>query len=477
MKRLLLTAAILSVGITTAMAQTVSPTPELYSQKTLDDLVRVQKAATEGTHAFDFARYMSATIGPRISGSNEAAFAVQYVAGEMRKLGLDVKLQKVMVPHWVRGVETAELTEWHGMPPGSKRNVVVTALGHSVATPASGVTADVVVVNDFAELDRLGRKNIEGKIVLFNYKFDMGLQAAGFGLAAYGQSVAYRTNGASAAAKYGAIAAIVRSAGGSQSRLAHTGLMRYQDGIAKIPSGAVTYEDAETIAYLAKLGPVKMHLTLTPQTLPPVESYNVIADLKGSEKPNEYVIVSGHLDSWDLAQGAIDDAAGVAAAYSVPAILKDLGLRPRRTIRFIAWMDEEQGGSGSEAYYAEEKGNIANHFAAIEADLGASHPIGFKFAGKPELQRYFGPLVKVLTPQGATLAQYQAGGVGSDIGPLTRDGVPSFAPFFNEETYFKYHHNAADTFDKIDRREIGEVSSVVAVLAYGLANLEQPLPR
>ncbi|MCE7963201.1 MAG: peptidase M28 family protein, partial [Acidobacteria bacterium ACB1] len=180
------------------MAQTVSPTPELYSQKTLDDLVRVQKAATEGTHAFDFARYMSATIGPRISGSNEAAFAVQYVAGEMRKLGLDVKLQKVMVPHWVRGVETAELTEWHGMPPGSKRNVVVTALGHSVATPASGVTADVVVVSDFAELDRLGRKNIEGKIVLFNYKFDMGLQAAGFGLAAYGQSVAYRTNGASA---------------------------------------------------------------------------------------------------------------------------------------------------------------------------------------------------------------------------------------------------------------------------------------
>src|SRR5690606_20424955 len=131
----------------------------------------------------------------------------------------------------------------------------------------------------------------------------------------------------------------------------------------------------------------------------------------------------------------------------------------------------------SAAYYAEEKGNIANHFAAIEADLGASHPIGFKFAGKPELQRYFGPLVKVLTPQGATLAQYQAGGVGADIGPLTQDGVPSFAPFFNEETYFKYHHNAADTFDKIDRREIGEVSSVVAVLAYGLANLEQPLPR
>jgi len=458
-------------------AQTTSPTPELYSQKTLDDLVRIQKAATSGTYAYDQARYMSATIGPRLSGSNEAAFAVQYVADQMRKLGLDVKLQKVMVPHWVRGVETAQLTEWHGMPPGATRNVVVTALGHSIATPSSGITADVVVVNDFAELDRLGRKNIEGKIVLFNYKYDMGLQASGFGLAAYGQAVAYRTNGASAAAKYGAVAAIVRSAGGSQSRLAHTGLMRYQDGIPKIPTGAVTFEDSETIAYLSALGPVKMHLTLTPQTLPPVESYNVIADMKGSEKPNEYVIVSGHLDSWDLAQGAIDDAAGVAAAYSVPAILKDLGLRPKRTIRFIAWMDEEQGGTGSDAYYAEEKGNVANHFAAIEADLGASHPIGFKFSGKPELARYFGPLVTVLRPQGAVLAQYQPGGVGSDIGPLTNDGVPSFAPFFNEQTYFKYHHNAADTFDKIDRGEIGEVSGVVAVLAYGLANLEQPLPR
>ena len=477
MKRLILAAGLVCIGITMAFSQTTTATPELYSQKTLDELHRIREAAASGTYAFDQARFISATIGPRLSGSNEAAFAVKYVAEQMRKLGLDVKLQKVMVPHWVRGVETAQLTEWQGMPPGATRNVVVTALGHSVATPASGITADVVVVNDFAELDRLGRKNIEGRIVLFNYKFDMELQAAGFGLAAYGQSVAYRTNGAAAAAKYGAVAAIVRSAGGSQSRLAHTGLMRYQDGIPKIPSGAVSYEDAETIAYLATLGPVKIHLTLTPQTLPKIESYNVIADLKGSEKPNEYVIVSGHLDSWDLAQGAIDDAAGVAAAYSVPAILKELRLQPKRTIRFIAWMDEEQGGSGSDAYFAEEKGNVPNHFAAIEADLGASHPIGFKYAGKPELGRYFGPLSDVLRPQGATLAQYQPGGVGADIGPLTQAGVPSFAPFFNEQTYFKYHHNAADTFDKIDRREIGEVSAVVAVLAYGMANLEQPLPR
>ncbi|KXJ99188.1 MAG: peptidase M28 [Acidobacteria bacterium OLB17] len=424
MKRLALLLVTLCAGLSAALGQNAAPTPELYSKKTLDDLVRIQKAATTGTYAFDQARYMSATIGPRLTGSPEAAFAVKYMAEEMRKLGLDVQLQKVMVPHWVREVETAELVEWNGMPPGVTRNVVVTALGHSIATPPNGITADVVVVNDFAELERLGRKNIEGKIVLFNYKFNMELQAGGFGLAAYGQSVAYRTNGAAAAAKYGAVAAIVRSAGGSQSRLAHTGLMRYQDGVPKIPSGAVALEDAETIAYLAERGPVKMHLTLTPQTLPPVESYNVIADLKGTEKPNEYVIVSGHLDSWDLAQGAVDDAAGVAAAYAVPAILKELGLRPKRTIRFIAWMDEEQGGSGSAAYFAAEKNNVKDHFAAIEADLGASHPLGLKYAGKPELQGYFGPLVSVLTSQGAALVQYQPGGVGADIGPLTQAGVP-----------------------------------------------------
>ena len=216
---------------------------------------------------------------------------------------------------------------------------------------------------------------------------------------------------------------------------------------------------------------------MTPQTLPDVESYNVIADLKGSEKPDEIVIVSGHLDSWDLGTGAIDDASGVAIAMGVPAILKQLKLRPKRTIRFIAWMNEENGGRGSAAYFDAEKNNVANHFAAIEADLGASHPLGFQFAGKPEALPFFAPISKVLLTQGAGQAQVQGGGVGADTAPLTRDGVPSFAPWFNQQTYFNYHHTAADTFDKIDPREMAENASLVAVLAYGLANLEQPLPR
>jgi Zn-dependent M28 family amino/carboxypeptidase len=224
------------------------------------------------------------------------------------------------------------------------------------------------------------------------------------------------------------------------------------------------------------MGKVRIHFTITPKTLPDAESYNVIADLKGTEKPDEVVIVSGHLDSWDLGTGAIDDASGVAVSMAVPQILKQLNLRPKRTIRVIAYMSEENSGNGGEVYGKEEAANIAKHFAAIEADLGASHPLGFQFAGKPEALAMFAPISKILATQGASMSQVQPG-VGSDIGPLTQAGVPSFAPWFNTQTYFNYHHTAADTFDKVDPKELAEVGSVMAVLAYGLANLEQPIPR
>jgi len=458
------------------LAQIPKATPPLYSAKTITDMESIRDASLASDYAYRQVEHLSRNIGPRLSGSAQAAKAVEYVAAEMRKLGLDVRLQKVMVPHWVRGEEKAEIVEFPGMASGTTQKIVLTALGGSVATPADGITAEVVVVKDFDELSRLGRERVAGKIVLFNNKFDVDMQSSGFGLAAYGQAVAYRFAGAMTAAPLGAAAVLVRSAGGSQNRLAHTGAMGYRDGIAKIPGAAVSYEDAETLAYLASQGRVRVHLTLTPQTLPDTESYNVIADLKGSEKPDEVVIVSGHLDSWDLAQGAIDDGAGVAVSMHVPFILKQLNLRPKRTIRFIAWMNEENGGRGSAGYFEEQKNNLANHFAALESDLGASHPLGFYFAGKPEALNYFGPISDVLRSQGAGFSLRQDG-VGSDVGPLTQGGVPSFAPWFNQQTYFKYHHTAADTFDKVVPSEIAEVSSVMAVLAYGLANLESPLPR
>jgi carboxypeptidase Q len=353
---------------------------------------------------------------------------------------------------------------------------VIAALGGSIATPAEGFTADVVVANSFDELNRLGREKVQGKIVLLNNKFDREMAASGFGGAAYGQAVAYRFGGAIAAARLGAIAVLVRSAGASQNRLVHTGAMGYDPNVTKIPGAAVTFEDAETIAYLTSMGRVRIHMVLTPQTLPDATSYNVIGDLKGSEKPDEVVIVSGHLDSWDLGTGAIDDACGVAVSMQVANLLKQLNLRPKRTIRVIAWMNEENGGRGSAAYEREQEPNIAKHIAAIESDLGASHPIGFLFAGKPEAVPYFASISNVLREQGAGISQVEAN-VGSDVGPLTRKGVPSFAPFFDTRTYFNYHHTAADTFDKIVPRELAESASVMAVLAYGLANLEQPIPR
>lgn len=460
-----------------ALGQQASSTPELYSAKTLTELASLQKAALASDYAYRRVAYLSNNIGPRLSGSPQAARAVEYVAGEMRKLGLDVRLQKVIVPHWVRGLETGEIVEWEGMAAGTTQKIVLTALGGSIATPNDGLTAEVVVVNNFDELAALGREKVAGKIVLFNYKFDRELQASGFGGAAYGQAVAYRFAGAMNAARYGAVAALVRSAGGSQNRLAHTGAMGYDPAIPKIPSAAVSFEDAETIAYLAGMGKVRVRITLTPQTLPDVESYNVIADIKGSEKPDEVIVVGGHLDSWDLGTGAIDDGAGVAVAMQIGHLLKSLKLRPRRTIRIIAYMAEENSGAGGRGYADEQKDNYGKHFAAIESDLGASHPLGFYFAGKPESMQYFAPISKILGSQGAAQVQLQAGGVGADIAPLTRAGVPSFAPWFNQQTYFNYHHTAADTLDKINPKELAEVGSVVAVLAYGLANLEEPLPR
>lgn len=457
-------------------AQQTAPTPVLYSERTLGELEQLQKAALASDYAYTRTRYLTNNIGPRLSGSAQANRAVEYVADEMRKAGFEVRLQKLMVPHWVRGIETGEIIEFPGMAAGTTQKIVLTALGGSVATSAAGLAAEVLVVNSFEELNALGRDRVSGKIVLFNNKFDRELQASGFGGAAYGQAVQFRFGGAMAAARLGAVAVLVRSAGGSQNRLAHTGSMGYTDGVTKIPGAAISFEDAEILAHLAAEGKVRVRITLTPQTLPDAVSYNVIADLKGSEKPDEIVVVGGHLDSWDLGTGALDDASGVAVSMQAAYLVKQLGLKPKRTIRVVAFMNEENGGAGGRGYFDEAKGSIEKHFAAVESDLGASHPIGMLFAGKPEALPYLTPLSRILLSQGAAQVQAQ-GGVGADIGPLTQAGVPSFAPWFNQQTYFNYHHTAADTFDKINPKELAELGSLVAVITYGMANLEQPLPR
>lgn len=448
-----------------------------YTPQLLDEMKRLQQAALSNDYALKQVAFLSNNIGPRLSGSTQAARAVEYVADEMRKLGLDVRLEKVMVPHWVRGLETGELVQFPGMAAGTTQKVVLTALGGSVATPAIGIIAPIVVVNNFDELTALGEAKVKGKIVLFNVKFDDQLAEQGYGLDAYGQAVAYRGGGASAAAKLGAVAALNRSAGGKAYRLPHTGGLRYTDGIAQIPAASVAFEDAEMIAHLAAQGEVKLKLVLTPQTLPDAESANVIADLKGSEFPDQVVIVSGHLDSWDLGTGAIDDAAGVAVAMQVANLCKQLGLKPKRTIRVIAWMNEENGGRGGQAYFQNQKDNLANHIAAIESDLGAGHPTGFNAFVKPAAVPMLQPIANLLQSSGAGLLRLASGPVEADISPLQRAGVPGFGPIQDNRIYFDYHHTPADTFDKVVPRELAENAAVMAVLAYAIANLPEPLPR
>src|SRR5437588_5435561 len=289
-----------------------SATPALFSPQTLAELKQLQQAALKSDYAYRQVAHLANNIGPRLSGSAQAAKAVEYVASELKAIGCEVQLEKVMVPHWIRGEETAALVQFPGQASNTTQKIVLCALGDSVATPADGIKAEVIAVRNFDELKSLPREKVAGKIVLFNYPFDKQMAAEGRGGEAYGEAVVYRSDGPSAAARQGAIACLIRSVGGADYRIPHTGQTKYADDAPKIPAGAVTSEDADLIVDLAKQGAVKMKLVLTPQTLPNVESANVIGDIKGSEHPEQVVIVSGHLDSWDLVKGATYDGAGVA---------------------------------------------------------------------------------------------------------------------------------------------------------------------
>src|SRR5213596_763540 len=453
-----------------------SPTPTVFSPQTLADLKRLQQTALSSDYAYKQVAHLANNIGPRLSGSAQAAKAVEYVAGELRAVGCEVQLERVMVPHWVRGEETAALTQFPGQVENTTQKIVLCALGPSVPTPANGIEANVMAVPNFDALKSMPRDKVAGKIVLFNYPFDKQMAAEGRGGEAYGEAVVYRSDGPSAAARQGAVACLIRSVGGADYRLPHTGQTDYANDAPKIPAGAVTAEDADLIAYLVRQGPVKMKLVLTPQTLPDVESANVIGDIKGSEHPEQVIVVSGHLDSWDLGTGTIDDGAGVAVSMEVANLMQKLHLKPKRTIRVIAWMNEENGSAGSKQYAKDHEKEISSHFAAMETDGGAGHPIGVNMKANPEVKKMFAAVANILQESGAGILDLVEH-CGADIEPLEKAGVPAFSPIQDSRFYFNYHHTAADTLDKIVPKELAENSAVVAVLAYALANMEQPLPR
>lgn len=485
--RLLTLVVLLSFGHTVGHAQTPPSTlawdqvpheteaaTREFSPQLRADMAKIRDAALEDSYAYKELEFLTDSIGPRSTGSPQADAAVRYVAGEMSKLGLEVRLEPVMVRRFVRGNDTAELVEYPGQVRGAKQKIVVTALSGNSPTPDDGISGEIVVAHSFDDLISLGKGKVAGKVVLFDFAYDSQKAVAGQAGSAYGESVRYRSAGAEAAAEFGAIASLVRSTGAGAYRLAHTGY----SAKAHIPAGAVTAEDAMLIARLAQKGTVRIHLSLPTHEGPEeVQSYNVIGDLKGSEHPEQIVIVSGHLDSWDLGTGAIDDGAGVSIAMETAELLHRMDLRPKRTIRVIAWMNEEMGATGRDAYTKEYESQIANHVAAIESDLGAEHPLGFHVRITEAAQQELTPVSDILRPIGASLFDVVTSSPETDIELLSNKGVPAFGVWQNGLKYFTFHHTAGDTLDKVVPEELRENAACLAVMAYALADTPNPLPR
>jgi carboxypeptidase Q len=457
------------IGVGTAEERSADPA-------TLATLARIRTAATNSDWAWRQLARLTDEIGPRLSGSPGHAAAITQVAAAMRALGARVTLQPVKVPHWVRGEERAELTRYPGRTDGLTQQLHLTTLGGSSATPPAGLEAPVIVLRDFDDLRAHGAE-VRGKIVLFDSRFDQRLADSGQAGAAYEQAGEYRFRGPSEAAALGAAAALVRSIGGADYRLPHTGVTRWKDHQSPIPAAALAAEDADLVERLAAAGQVSMKLLLTPQTLPDADSDNVIADWPGTDRPGEYVVVSGHLDSWDLGTGATDDGVGVMGAAGVIQVLQQLDLHPRRTIRFIAWTNEENGSRGAKAYIDSVSATLNTQCAAIESDDGAGRSLGVEAAVTKDSLSTLQVVAAALAPLGATIIEPREGEVGADIEPLQAAGVPGFAPLVDARHYFDYHHTAADTLDKVDPANFASQIATMAVLAYYLADLPECLPR
>ncbi|HVE69932.1 MAG TPA: M20/M25/M40 family metallo-hydrolase [Thermoanaerobaculia bacterium] len=417
------------------------------------------------SRAYDHLAHLTDRIGPRLSGSANAEKAVRWTTSQFRGWDIDVRNEPVMVPHWVRGAERGRLVS-HDQP------LVLTTLGGSVATPANGITANVVEVTSYEELEKLGRAKIAGKIVYYHSSFDMSLVESGRAFEAYGKAVEFRGLGASRAAEYGAVAAVIRSVATASLRSPHTGSMRYDEKQPKIPAAALSTEDGDLIhRLLAKGERVRMHLTLTPRSLPEVRSANVIAEIRGSEHPEEIVLIGGHLDSWDLGTGAIDNGSGCAMIMEAMRAMKELGLKPKRTIRAVLYMNEENGLRGGRKYFenAARREELHRHIAAIESDAGAAPPTGFitTYEGQSlaRIERRARALNRI-APMKFSSSKH----TGADTSPLIDAGIPGFGLVPDPRHYFDYHHSAADTLDKVDPKALAQNTAALAGLAWVLAN-------
>jgi Zn-dependent M28 family amino/carboxypeptidase len=451
------------------VADTSSFGPPSAQASTLADRYRevAQKIVAAGRAsrgAYDKLSQLTDTIGHRLSGEPSLDKAIAWAAQTMKDEGLEVHTEKVMVPHWQRGAEDAEITAPVARP------LHVIGLGGTVGTPKGGVAGPVVVVHDWKELEAR-KAQVKGAIVVYNVPMPAYSEDEGSG---YGKTVEYRMEGASQAAKRGAICALVRSVTAHSLRSPHTGAMHYDPAQPKIPTAAISVEDAELIDRLAAKGPVNVYVRLDTQQLPDAESANVIGELRGREKPDEVVVIGAHIDSWDVGQGAQDDGAGVVTMMQALATLGQLGLTPRRTIRVVLYTNEENGVRGGKTYAEQHAAELPNTVLAVESDSGGFPPVGFTVGHKdPEAaaraRARIADIASLLHEVGATTVK--AGGGGTDISPMQAGGVPQVGLSVDGKTYFDYHHSEADTLDKVQPQDLADMVAAAAVLAYVVADM------
>ncbi len=424
-----------------------------------DCSARIIGTALVSDMAYHRLEWLTDRIGNRLCGSESLEHAIEWAVTEMKRDGLDnVRTEKVMVPHWVRGEESLEVVS----PVRQKLSML--GLGNSIGTPSGGITADALVVRSFDELDALGEKT-RGKIVVYNAPFTN-----------YSATVPYRIHGPSRAAMRGAVAAIVRSITPVSLQTLHAGSLEYLEDQPKIPAATITIECAEFLQRMQERGEqLQLQLMMNAKFLPDAESANVVGEIQGSEKPEEVVLIGGHIDSWDVGSGAHDDGGGCIVSWETVRLLKTLGLRPRRTIRAVLFTNEENGVRGGRGYRDAHKTELANHVLAIESDFGVFRPLGFGLSKQATSQARadFIEIAKLLSGIGADYIAQDGDAV--DIEPMMREGVMGASLDVDTSRYFDIHHTQADTFDKVNPQELAACVAAMAVMSYVVADMPDRL--
>jgi carboxypeptidase Q len=455
------------LAVVLAMLTFQSTAAQTITERYRDQVKLLIDASLASDSAWNRLAYITDTFGPRFSGSQNLEDAIDEIVRMMKKDGFDtVYTEPVKVPNWVRGNESVKMVS------PRPRLMPMLGLGGSIATPPEGITAEVIVVDELDSVATLGER-ARGKIVLINQAFEEGRGPAPF--RGYSQTVRIRSMGAVESAKVGAVATLIRSVGPYGMQTPHTGSMAYVDGVPKIPAAAITIEDAEMIKRMTERGQkVVITLQMEAQMMPDADSRNIIVELRGYEKPDEIVVMGGHIDSWDVGTGAMDDAGGCIVTWEALRLMKELGLRPRRTVRVVFWTNEENGLRGANVYKNNRLSEVEKHVLAMESDAGVFSPEGFGFTGVNAAFAIINEIGQMLTPIGANTIT--RGGGGADIAPLTREGVPSMGLTVDGTKYFWYHHTEADTIDKLDRDEVNRCVAAMAVMAFVVADMEERLP-